>query len=101
MKNKKLISLIRNHVHLTEDEFARYLDRSLPAEVLPIVEAHLRICFDCASEINTAIDAIGFPLAKLPLPPDPASMLVMEETECNIVSKEVFQSDGGIMRRLK
>ncbi len=72
MKQKELIAVIHDHVHLTEEQFGRYLDRSLPADVRPGVEAHLQICFECASEINTAIDALEFPMAKLPLPPDPA-----------------------------
>ena len=73
MTDGELIALIRDHVHLTAEQFARYLDKSLPAEVRPIVENHLRICFECASEINTAIEALEFPMAKLPLPPNPTA----------------------------
>ncbi len=95
--------LIHDHVHLTEEQFGRYLDRSLPADVRPGVEAHLQICFECASEINTAIDALEFPMAKLPLPPDPATLALDEDETENrkVVFEEASHSGLGIIRRVK
>jgi hypothetical protein len=59
MESSDIGNLIREYAHLTDEEIQGYVEETLDAKVLEMVEKHLRVCAYCAKEVELLRDALG------------------------------------------